>query len=447
MYALAGLIVIATAQAEPPQRPQVVPGSGPAIPGRGAPTDKGPDQFTVLNQAEFVFVAKIANVKYGAVAQSLPPIYFLTISFEEGKFMKGQPPEKLSFGYHKRQLEKPVFDLGRPMLVAASRPADKSNTQLQIAFITPANNELLKTAKAAAALPLGWKLDGEQAISPWAKLGEDAWPRVTEVTSMLRCSKSDRPGLLVGPGIALSVEQVIPKEVVEFHNPYGDGEFKVTVANTSDQQIEIPALLTDGKHVLWSNSLIIINGEAALLPPTAKKLTAVQSVALDPGESVSGIIIVRVPIAAVFSLRRNADLRQDFPIGHEERGVFFRDFRIKQAIQEPLHWGEARFVFIVECEAAFAVDAKHQERGVGVERFDAAAFLDRQGAEEVDDFIGPRGARNGGGGFGGERRENGDGDKGAQTFHAARLLVSLRKYLDSLRTKCSVKPKPMTMHA
>ena len=55
----------------------------------------------------------------------------------------------------------------------------------------------------------------------------------------------------------MSAEPVPPVKEIKWTNPDGDGEYKITVTNTTDQPIEVPALLSDGDKILWKESLVI----------------------------------------------------------------------------------------------------------------------------------------------------------------------------------------------
>jgi hypothetical protein len=91
--------------------------------------------------------------------------------------------------------------------------------------------------------------------------------------------------------VTLAVEHVPPVKEIQWTNPDGDGQYKVTVTNSSDQPIRIPALLTDGQRILWDESLVIICQGKAYPAPGAKGVTSpVQSAELAAGQSVSTVV-------------------------------------------------------------------------------------------------------------------------------------------------------------
>ena len=159
--------------------------------------------------------------------------------------------------------------------------------------IEEADEKNTAAAKQVCALPGGWTVKEGKLISPWATLGKDAWavPAAAGDAKGLTCSVTGRPALLAGPEIALTVSPVPPKQAIQWTNPDGDGEYKLTVTNKSDKPVEVPALLTDGKDILWNESIVIECQNKCYLAPGSKGVTtAVKPATLKPGESVSTVI-------------------------------------------------------------------------------------------------------------------------------------------------------------
>ena len=78
---------------------------------------------------------------------------------------------------------------------------------------------------------------------------------------------------------------------MKFGNPDGDGEFRLTVKNTTDKQVTVPALLTDGKEVLWKESLLIVcQGKTYTIPGSKGVRANPRPVVLEPGKSVSTVV-------------------------------------------------------------------------------------------------------------------------------------------------------------
>jgi hypothetical protein len=140
-------------------------------------------------------------------------------------------------------------------------------------------------------VPLGWTVEKGRLRSPWAGLGRKAWPAEARAKGSLVCAETGRPALFVGEGVELTAEPVPPKVALKFGNPDGDGEYRITVKNVTDKPVTIPALLSDGKTILWDESLVLLCQKKVYTVPGARGLAkAPQPTVLKPGESVSGIV-------------------------------------------------------------------------------------------------------------------------------------------------------------
>jgi hypothetical protein len=255
---------------------------------QGGKPEIDPALFAAFNRSELAFTAKVAKVVYGPVALSEPPIYSLTLTFKDGKALRGELPADLTFSYSKKQSDKPVFKDGAEVLVAAVRePAPGKGAR--ISEIVPATAAGAATAKLGLSIPVGWVLENGKPVSPWSSLGDRA--KIPGMKADQVCAISGRPALLAGQGIRISVEQVLPKEVKKFQNPFGDGEFKVTVTNAGKEAVEVRALLADGGKILWDDSLVFLEGgRHHVLPPSGAAGKVARGVTLKPGESVTGVV-------------------------------------------------------------------------------------------------------------------------------------------------------------
>ena len=165
-------------------------------------------------------------------------------------------------------------------------------------------------------MPMGWSVEDGEPVSPWTALDDWSWPGPETRVGDVRCSKTPRPALEAGPEVQLVVEQILPDQVtrIEFLpkelpeafragfervNPYGDGKFRVVVANIGERSVTVPALLTDGTDISWTDSLIVLcelghpegDWRPSLLPG-AGSVTSPQGVTLKPSESVDTAIDV-----------------------------------------------------------------------------------------------------------------------------------------------------------
>jgi hypothetical protein len=158
--------------------------------------------------------------------------------------------------------------------------------------LVAATDDNIAAVTAACEVLCGWRMEAGKLISPWANLGDTVWPKAAGTLDAKQvCAKTGRPALICGEGVQLTVAPVPPAKSIKWTNPDGDGEYRLTVLNTTDKLLRVPALLTDGKDILWDNSIVILCQDKAYpLPGCRKNLAKVQSVTLQPGQSVSGVV-------------------------------------------------------------------------------------------------------------------------------------------------------------
>jgi hypothetical protein len=193
------------------------------------------------------------------------------------KVLRGtiKPQEKLAGHHAAHQRNEPTFPVGKVCLIAAS----KAQGDLSIKRIEEADDAKIVDVEKLCAMPVGWKTVDGKVVSPWSTQNK-MWPATSKLDAKL------------GPDVKLQVEPVPPKKSIEWSNPDGDGEYKVTVTNTNDkQEIEVPALLSDGKQILWEESLVILCQKKTYPCPDSKGVTSnVVATKLKPGESVSTVV-------------------------------------------------------------------------------------------------------------------------------------------------------------
>ncbi|MFW5682297.1 MAG: hypothetical protein ACOC1G_04765 [Phycisphaeraceae bacterium] len=275
------------------------------------------DRDRWLREASFaatIFVAKLAQADAVAQTMSEPPTTRYKLTLAEVETLRGEPVEgehRVSYAHTKGEPGEPVA--GQRFLVLAERERNRRAQEAEVSpvlvlLLVPATDERLSTARKLAELPIGWTLteDGKP-VSPWAEAGV-GWPEETaynfgDAMDLPRDAKTGRPALIVPDGVELTVEQVIPEKVERFVNPYGNGRFRVTVSNTTDQPIEVPALLTvppppqvpvSPYHVgeiAWANSLLVIEDQNVhVLEGAEKPEPSVKPLTLHPGQRVSTVI-------------------------------------------------------------------------------------------------------------------------------------------------------------
>lgn len=252
-----------------------------------APIKLDPAALKRWGSTQHVFVAKLESVTAGPVGQSFPPMYTHRLVLVVDQTLRGgtKKGDQLTGTHIARQENEPTFPAGKTCLVTAS--AARGN--LTIVTIEEASEETIAAAKLACSIPAGWTIQDGKLISPWASLGKAAWPEPAK--EGLRCSVTGRPVLNAGAGITFTVAPVPPVKDVQWANPDGDGEYRITIANPTDKAIDVPALLTDGKEILWAESLVIVCQEKTYTIPGSKGVPgAVKPVQLEAGKSVSTVV-------------------------------------------------------------------------------------------------------------------------------------------------------------
>lgn len=278
--ALLCVLTVATGTLGQVARPLPLPGRQP-----GEATRKS----SGWGEAECVFTGKLESVRAGPVARSMPPIYNHTLHLTVEKCLRGtlKSGEKIDCANMARQMEEPAFPVGKLCLVSAS----KAQGALVIQRIETASEKNVAEATLDCSMPLGWTIEGGKPVSPWAALGAKAWPASATVKGDVTCSKTGRPALMVGRRVNFGVEPVPPKKSIQWTNPDGDGEYKITLTNITDKPVTIPALLSDGKNPLWEESLVVLCQGKTYLCPGCKGVSGkVEPVVLKPGESVSTVV-------------------------------------------------------------------------------------------------------------------------------------------------------------
>ncbi len=216
-------------------------------------------------EAEYVFTAKLENVTAGPVGNSCPPVYINKPHLTVAKCLRGalKSGETIDCVSSTRQKTKPTFPIGERFVIAAG----KSQGEMLIVRMEVVSDKNVSEATLDCKMPLGWQVEDGKLVSPWAALGGKAWPVSAVRTGDATCSKTGRPALMVGEGVRFSVEPAPPKESIEWINPDGDGEYKVTVTNITHKPASIPALLFDGKTPQWAESMVIrCDGRTYLCP-------------------------------------------------------------------------------------------------------------------------------------------------------------------------------------
>jgi hypothetical protein len=249
------------------------------------------ESLELWGKSEIIIAAKLTKVQQGPVTNSIPPIYSHQLHFTVNKVLRGalKKGEEIKASHSVRQDNAPTFPEGKNCLVGLSKVRGMWLAQA----VREAKAADVAQAELACKVPAGWSMEKGRLVSPWARLGNDAWPAAAKGKGPFTCAVTGRPALLAGEGVQLSVEVVPPKVKLKYGNPDGDGEFRVTVKNATKKPVSIPALLSDGNKVLWNESLVILcQGKVYLLPGAEKVKRAPRPTVLPPGKAISTVVNV-----------------------------------------------------------------------------------------------------------------------------------------------------------
>lgn len=269
---------------DPPQpKPLPLPGRGPGrFPGQQKP------QPVKWGEKQIVLTATIAGIKQGPTATSFPPIYNHSLTLKIGDVLRGGLKKGAMVQVHHsaRQVKRPEFPKGQ-VVVALSN----SRGSFRVDGLEAADAKKLAAVKLACELPLGWSVVEGKVTSPWAAQKERAWPAAQRIDAKHLCSVTGRPVLMAGAAAVFKVAKVPPAKAIKWTNPDGDGEYKITVFNPTKEAITIPALRTNGKRILWKESLVILcQGTTYPVPGSVGLLTETKPVTLKPGQTISTVV-------------------------------------------------------------------------------------------------------------------------------------------------------------
>jgi hypothetical protein len=249
------------------------------------------DTSPAWNQAEIVFVGELTEAKTGPATRSLPPIYMNRLTFKVNRVLRGAITDKtVACAHSYRNNTNYPYEVGKQYIVALTT----AQQTIAVRKLQLADDAAIKDVELACALPPGWVIACGETVSPWAGMGKGAWlgemPAKTEKPK-LKCQVTGRPALPAGPAVSWQVEPVPPQKSIRWTNPDGDGEYKLTVTNPTDQPLTVPALLTQDGSILWKESIVILCQERAYPCPGSKGVTGkVSSLVLKPKESVSTVV-------------------------------------------------------------------------------------------------------------------------------------------------------------
>jgi hypothetical protein len=258
------------------------------MPGGAAATEGAVAAFN-WGEAETVFTGRLDQVQRGPVGMSFPPMYTTTLHFTVEKVLRGtvKPGDKIVCHHAVQQDQPPAYPPQGDTCLVAVNKAQEDQVIQRVEASTP---DVLAQATLACSMPVGWRMEAGKLVSPWAALGKKAWPAEAAATATegkVVCSKTGRPALMVGAGVVFDVAPVPPKVSIQWTNPDGDGEYTISVTNTTDKPVVVPALLSGGGKILWEESLVILCQDKAYPCPGARGVAAkAEPTTLAPHQSV-----------------------------------------------------------------------------------------------------------------------------------------------------------------
>ena len=172
-----------------------VPARGrPALaPGRNAKAQ--PNALDQYQKAQYLFTGMLVTAQVGPTAQSYPPIHSFSLEVKVADVLRGnlQNGQTLTGRHSARQHQPPVLPVGKKCLFVAEMAR---GDRLRVIRIEEATQNVLTTARTAAALPLGWLLKDSKPVSPWSGLGKSAWSKEAKVANgQVACARTGRPAL------------------------------------------------------------------------------------------------------------------------------------------------------------------------------------------------------------------------------------------------------------
>eukprot|EP00702_Spironucleus_salmonicida_P006894 EST48185.1 hypothetical protein SS50377_11668 [Spironucleus salmonicida] len=235
--------------------------------------DSMPEHVRVERQmltAEVIVYAKISAAKAGMATMSLPPQCHYQLTLAEATPIRGSVPAG------------PV----KLIIVGEAQPALNTGMALfgssqdgHLAFTGMLVKSLADIQDMVRSNPAGWVNQG----APWE--GDFCHPEIDTAGATV-CLSTGRPAFAC-PGFTLKVEQVIPADVKEFQNPFGDGKFTVSVTNNGPKQI-CKALFADASGApLFEQSLIAISEQEPHVWSQALP-ASIKQVEFEAGQTITG---------------------------------------------------------------------------------------------------------------------------------------------------------------
>lgn len=184
-----------------------------------------------LGTSECIIYGKVKEVIPGRATMSLPPQCTCDLVLEGAHGVRGitGPVARTQFFYVGDAC--PVASGKIYVMGGDAEEGGFMKCAKEVASLDAARKE----AEDFASAPYGW----EGKVSPFTA----RWPGSTAGATVV-CSKTGRPSYAIPSTVSFQVDQVIPPDVNENTNPFGNGEFLVTVTNKGSADVTVPVVMT-----------------------------------------------------------------------------------------------------------------------------------------------------------------------------------------------------------
>lgn len=166
---------------------------------------------------------------------SLPPQCRCSLVIKPLRMVRGKACNEVMFFYIG---DKCPVEQGKTYLFGGEE--NEGVLVFKAAECVASEDEARKLAEKILAVPYGWD---SATKSPFTK----KWTGATVGASSV-CAISGRPAYTVPDGLEMTVDQIIPPDATDYGNPFGNGEFKITITNKTNVSVAVPVIKVGSKY-------------------------------------------------------------------------------------------------------------------------------------------------------------------------------------------------------
>lgn len=228
-----------------------------------------------LNQAGAVVVATIVSVDSHDILESFPEQHVMAMTVAVESALRGEPPRRLSVSIH----------------TVGDDPRPKAGDRLILGLVKEVQTLAMDGERPGIRWQITSHLPASAAAIAQARIVAEAPVGAAQADGQVSQTVLGRPAAAGPQRARLDVAQIAPETPVKWSNPYGDGKFKITVSNPTDEVIAVPGLWSYGGEILWSDSLIYVHrGEIHAMPGAKPLPEGALPARLAPGAAVSTVV-------------------------------------------------------------------------------------------------------------------------------------------------------------